>query len=85
MGRCTNDSRKQIKPHVAIGQRSRKGIVMAKKLTPMRAIRAKCLDCSCGNTAEVRECVIKDCALYPYRMGHRPKAEDLPTEEDEDE
>ena len=46
-------------------------------LTPMKAIRAKCLDCSCGQTKEVRLCVIKECALYPYRMGHRPKTDIL--------
>lgn len=40
--------------------------------TPMKAIRAKCLDC-CGSAAEVRRCSVPDCALYPYRMGHRPK------------
>ena len=43
-----------------------------KRLTPIKAIRAKCLECSCGNNAEVRECVIPDCPLYPYRMGHNP-------------
>ena len=45
-------------------------------LTPMKAIRAKCLDCCCGSNREakkVRLCPGKDCALYPYRMGHRPK------------
>lgn len=43
-----------------------------KRLTPIKAIRAKCLECSCGNNAEVRECVIPSCPLYPYRMGHNP-------------
>lgn len=42
-------------------------------LTPIKAIRAKCVDCSAGSLAEVRECVIKNCPLYPYRMGRRPK------------
>lgn len=41
--------------------------------TPIKAIRAKCLDCTCGHPAEVRNCTLKSCALYPYRMGHRPK------------
>ena len=41
-------------------------------LTPMRAIRAKCLDCMCGQVTEVRLCPITDCSLYPYRMGHNP-------------
>lgn len=45
---------------------------MTKVLTPLKAIRAKCLECSCGQVVEVRLCVLHDCALYPYRMGHRP-------------
>jgi hypothetical protein len=43
-----------------------------KRLTPMRAIRANCLECSGGNQAEVRLCVISTCPLFPYRMGHNP-------------
>lgn len=42
-------------------------------LTPIKAIRAKCLDCCCGNTAEVRRCPAVNCTLHPYRMGKRPK------------
>ena len=50
-------------------------------LTPVKAIRAKCLDCCCGNTAEVRRCPAVKCALYPYRMGKRPKGDgDSPEE-----
>ena len=45
---------------------------MAKR-TPMKAIRAKCLDCACGQMREVRDCTIVNCPLYEYRMGHRPK------------
>ena len=49
-------------------------------LTPIKAIRAKCLDC-CGNQRnEVRQCTCTKCSLYPYRMGHRPKAAESPTE-----
>ena len=44
-------------------------------LTPIKAIRAKCLDCSGGQYAEVRLCPIENCALYPYRMGKRPPRE----------
>lgn len=43
------------------------------KLTPMRAIRAKCLDCCCGSAYEVRMCDIKTCPLYPYKAGRKPK------------
>lgn len=39
---------------------------------PLKAIREKCLDCCCGNAAEVRKCVAVDCALWPYRMGRNP-------------
>jgi len=38
------------------------------KLTPRKAIRQKCLECSMWNTAEVRRCVCEDCALWPYRV-----------------
>ena len=33
------------------------------------AIKMKCLECSGYSKKEVRECVIKDCALYPFRKG----------------
>lgn len=41
-------------------------------MTPLKAIRARCLDCSGGSFAEVRECSFDDCPLYEYRLGHRP-------------
>lgn len=40
--------------------------------TPIKAIRAKCLDCSNYQPSAVRECVIPHCALYPFRMGTNP-------------
>ena len=40
--------------------------------TPIKAIRAKCLDCSGGHPSEVKNCVILDCSLYPFRMGKNP-------------
>ena len=43
-----------------------------KILTPLSAIRAKCIDCSAGSMKEVRECVMLDCPLYPYRLGKSP-------------
>ena len=44
-----------------------------KRLTPTKAIRAKCLDCCCGSAKEVRLCTNKKCSLYPYRFGKKPK------------
>lgn len=45
---------------------------MAEYLTPLKAIRAKCLDCSGESYAEVRLCTITKCPLYPFRDGHNP-------------
>lgn len=43
-----------------------------KRLTPVKAIRAKCLNCCCGQPKEVRLCVIPECPLYNYRFGKNP-------------
>ncbi len=43
-----------------------------KPLTPIKSIRAKCLDCCGGSSYEVSECSSVDCALYAYRLGKRP-------------
>lgn len=51
---------------------------MKDRLTPIKAIRAKCLDCCCGQVKEIRECSIPRCSLYPYRMGKRPHIEPDP-------
>jgi len=40
--------------------------------TPIKAIRKKCLDCTCGHVKEVRLCQAVECALWPYRFGRRP-------------
>lgn len=39
------------------------------RITRAKAIRLKCLDCCCGQAAEVRRCHIESCALWRYRMG----------------
>ena len=39
---------------------------------PIKAIRAKCVDCCCGSTAEVKECQATKCPLYPFRFGKNP-------------
>lgn len=46
---------------------------MDKPLTPVKAIRKYCVECSGFSTKEVRECNRTKCELWPYRMGHRPK------------
>ena len=49
--------------------------------TPVKAIRKKCLDCSCFQPKEVRLCPVIDCACYPYRMGTRQSKATLDTME----
>jgi hypothetical protein len=41
-------------------------------MTPIKAIRIKCLDCSAESEKEVRLCPILTCSLYPFRMGKNP-------------
>ena len=38
----------------------------------LRASRLKCYDCSCYQSNEVRECLVKTCPLYPFRLGKNP-------------
>lgn len=40
-----------------------------KRISPLKAIRLKCLDC-CSN--EVKLCTLTRCPLYPFREGHNP-------------
>lgn len=40
--------------------------------TPIKSIRKHCLECSCNQKGEVLNCQIKDCPLYPYRLGKNP-------------
>ena len=50
-------------------------------MTPIKAIRVKCLDCWYGQAYEVSMCVLKDCPLYPFRLGKNPNRKREYTEE----
>ncbi len=50
---------------------------MDERITRGKAIRLKCLDCCCGNSAEVRRCPAHNCPLWRYRLGNEKKATDL--------
>lgn len=41
-------------------------------MTPMEAIREKCLDCCCGSVKAVRLCAVESCPLYAFRSGKNP-------------
>ena len=46
---------------------------MNEKITnPVKAIRAKCLDCCCGSAANVKLCDIERCPLFAFRFGKNP-------------
>jgi hypothetical protein len=40
--------------------------------TPLRAIRAKCVQCQGGQVKQVAKCEATSCALHPFRMEHNP-------------
>lgn len=43
------------------------------RVSRSKAIRLKCLDCCCGQAAEVRKCPAIDCPLWRFRMGREVK------------
>jgi len=43
-----------------------------KLVTPLKAMRLKCLECCAGSSNEVKACHMKDCPLWLYRFGKRP-------------
>ena len=48
---------------------------MQERVSRSKAIRLKCLDCCCGQSAEVRRCPATECPLWRYRMGREEKDE----------
>ncbi len=42
------------------------------RVSPLRALRLKCLDCCNGSATEVRLCTAVDCPSWPFRMGKNP-------------
>lgn len=51
-------------------------------ITPIQAIRKKCLECSNGQYNEIRNCLIKTCPLYSFRVGETHiKREDSSSEQ----
>lgn len=42
---------------------------MQHNLSPLKAIRANCLECSGNVPKEVKNCIIPNCPMYQYRMG----------------
>ena len=55
------------------------------RVSRSKAIRLKCIDCCCGNMAEVRKCPAENCHLWRYRMGKEIKDSDEGASEEIDE
>lgn len=45
---------------------------MEKITSPLKAIRAFCIECMGGQVREVKDCTAPNCPLYPFRMGKNP-------------
>lgn len=39
---------------------------------PLKAIKAKCMDCTCQQYNEVKLCTAENCPLFPFRLGKNP-------------
>lgn len=46
--------------------------VSKERLTPLKAIRARCLDCQGNRPSGVRKCEDVDCPHYCFRFGKNP-------------
>lgn len=40
--------------------------------SPLKAIRAKCIECSNNMLGEIKECTVTGCPLWPFRMNKNP-------------
>ena len=52
-------------------------------ISPMQAIRAKCLDCCAWSSDEVRKCVALACPSWPFRTGKNPWRQEMSEEQRE--
>lgn len=62
-----------------------KEMKQCEKLTPLAAIKLKCLDCANYEKSEVKNCTIEDCPLYDFRLGKNPNRKRTMTEEQKKE
>lgn len=78
MGRIEGWANKEAKQLTNLTKNKQKDYIdiMAHKQTlqktPIKAIRAKCLECQGNQYSKIRSCGSTNCPLYPYRLGKRP-------------
>jgi len=47
-------------------------IKAGKRVSPLKILRANCVECSGYSELEVRLCTAKDCICYKFRFGRNP-------------
>jgi hypothetical protein len=58
-------------------EENKKEILSNFHLTPIKAIRKRCKECSGNSMKEIKNCEHTDCDLYSYRMGKNPAREGI--------
>ena len=56
-----------------------------KKISPLKAIKEKCMDCCYWQYSEVKNCPATKCPLHPFRLGKNPFIKREMSEEQRDE
>ena len=41
-------------------------------MSPLKALRLRCIDCCAGSSLEVRLCTAVSCPAWPFRLGNSP-------------
>ena len=52
-------------------------------MSPLKALRLRCIDCYGGSLKSVRGCASTDCPSWPFRLGHSPWRKELSQERKE--
>ena len=52
-------------------------------MSPLKALRLRCIDCYGGSLKSVRGCTSTDCPSWPFRLGHSPWRKELSQERKE--
>lgn len=69
-GQFLRQDQNSIEPVLILGQDRKEGESVI--TSPVKAIRAYCLNCCLESANEVRLCPAEDCVLHPFRFGKNP-------------
>tara|TARA_R100001369_G_scaffold46737_3_gene73115 strand:- start:15360 stop:15602 length:243 start_codon:yes stop_codon:yes gene_type:complete len=47
----------------------------------LKAIKKNCIECSGGSFAEVKECTVYKCHMWPFRLGKNPWRKEMSQEQ----